>query len=88
SREALAAAQVGESDDPRTEALLRFAIALVERRGQASDQQFEELRQLGWSDEEIVETIGQVALNVFTNYVNISLEVPVDFPAVELRPVG
>jgi hypothetical protein len=26
-----------------------------------------------------------VALNLFTNYVNIALDVPVDFPAVALR---
>lgn len=43
------------------------------------------LREHGWTDEQIVETIGQVALNIFTNYVNISLDVPVDFAAVPLR---
>ena len=42
------------------------------------------LRQHGWSDSQIAETIAQVALNLFTNYVNIALDVPVDFPAVPL----
>ncbi len=33
----------------------------------------------------IVEIIAHVALNLFTNYVNIALAVPLDFPAVSLR---
>ncbi|GAB09531.1 hypothetical protein GOARA_043_00060 [Gordonia araii NBRC 100433] len=85
TREQLAEAQVGTADDPKTTALLGFALKLVEERGQVSPAEVEGLRQLGWSDEEIVETIGQVALNLYTNYVNIALGVPVDFPAVALR---
>lgn len=85
ARDALRAAQAGESDDPRTAALLTFALALVERRGQVSPEDVLAVRDQGWSDEEIVETIGQVALNLFTNYVNIALAVPVDFPQVALR---
>lgn len=88
SAEALAAAQDGDSDDPRVAVLLRFVLALVDRRGQVSSAEVESLRASGWSDEQIVETVSQVALNVFTNYVNIALDVPVDFPAVALRPTA
>lgn len=87
SREAMAQAQAGQSDDPRVAALLRFALALVEDRGHVAPEQVEELRVHGWGDEEIVEAIGQVALNLFTNYVNVALGVPVDFPSVALRRV-
>ena len=38
------------------------------------------------NDEQIVEIVAHVALNLFTNYVNVALAVPVDFPGVELRP--
>lgn len=86
-RAALAAAQVGESDDPRTAALLGFVLTLVEERGQVTAADVQALRDQGWTDEHIVETIGQVALNLFTNYINVALAVPVDFPAVALRPV-
>jgi len=87
--DALAAAQVGRSDDPRTQALLAFALKLVEDRGQVTPDDVQTLRDHGWSDEHIVETIGQVALNLFTNYVNVALAVPVDFPRVALRtPAG
>lgn len=85
SSEALRAAQAGESDDPRTAALLAFALTLVGRRGQVTPEDIQAVRDQGWSDEEIVETIGQVALNLFTNYINIALGVPVDFPKVALR---
>lgn len=85
TREALQAAQTGESGDPRTAAVLRFALKLVENRGQVSAQDVQEMRDQGWSDGEIVEVIGQVALNLFTNYINVALDVPVDFPEVALR---
>lgn len=85
TREALAAAQQGESDDPRTAALLRFALTVVEERGQVSAADVQAVRDQGWGDEHIVEVLGQVALNLFTNYVNVALAVPVDFPAVGLR---
>ena len=34
----------------------------------------------------VVEVLAHVALNLFTNYVNVAFDVPVDFPAVALRP--
>lgn len=85
SDETLSAAQTGGSADAQTEALLRFALAVVENRGDVDQSQIQRLRELGWTDEQIVETIGQVALNLFTNYVNIALGVPVDFPRVAFR---
>ena len=42
-------------------------------------------RAAGLDDEQIVEVIAHVALNLFTNYVNVALDVPVDFPSVRLR---
>lgn len=81
----LAAAQRAHSEDPRTRALLEFAAALVERRGDVDAQSVQTLRDHGWSDEQIVETIAQVALNLFTNYINIALDVPVDFPEVPFQ---
>jgi uncharacterized peroxidase-related enzyme len=86
SAEEMAAAQMGESSDPRTAAALRFALKLVERRGQVDEADVQALRQVGFDDEQIVEILAHVALNLFTNYVNVAFAVPVDFPAVKLRP--
>ena len=78
-------AQAGESADAKTNAALRFALQLVNQRGAVADADVQALRQAGYDDPQIVEIIAHVALNLFTNYVNVALAVPVDFPAVKLR---
>ena len=67
-------------------AVLAFALALVEQRGQVDAAAVQRVRAAGFSDEGIVEIVAHVALNLFTNYVNVALDVPVDFPKVALRP--
>lgn len=81
----MAAAQLGHSDEPKTQAALAFALRLVEGRGQLHAGDIEDLRAAGYTDEEIVEILAHVALNLFTNYVNVAFDVPVDFPGVKLR---
>ena len=81
----LAAAQGGEASDARTQAALRFALKLVDARGQVGASDVQALRAAGFDDGQVVEVIAHVALNLFTNYVNLALEVPVDFPPVALR---
>ena len=85
SAEEMQYAQAGESADAKTQAALRFALKLVNDRGQVDDADVRALRTVGFGDEEIVEILAHVALNLFTNYVNVALAVPVDFPAVKLR---
>lgn len=81
----MAAAQMGESHDARTQAALRFALKLVSERGQVGAADVQALRDAGFSDEAVVEILAHVALNLFTNYVNVALAVPVDFAPVRLR---
>lgn len=81
----MAAAQVGRSDDPRTAAALAFALKVVEQRAQIGDDDVAHLRQAGFGDEQIVEIMAHIALNLFTNYINVALDIPVDFPKVALR---
>ena len=83
--EEMTAAQHGESADPKTAAALRFVLKLVNERGQVGDADVQALRGAGFDDEQVVEIVAHVALNLFTNYVNVALAVPVDFPAVKLR---
>ncbi len=85
SADDLASAQSGESSDPKTRAALQFALKLVDNRGQIESADVEAVRKAGFNDEEIVEILAHVALNLFTNYVNIAFDVPVDFPTVQLR---
>ena len=78
-------AQAGRSDDPRTAAALAFALKVVERRADIGDADVVALREAGFDDEAIVELLAHVALNLFTNYVNVAFDVPLDFPKVTLR---
>lgn len=86
SAQEMADAQAGHSTDPRTAAALAFALKVVSKRAQLSDGDIAALRTAGFDDEHIVEILAHVALNIFTNYVNVALEVPVDFPKVALNP--
>ncbi|CAG9181084.1 carboxymuconolactone decarboxylase family protein [Cupriavidus respiraculi] len=81
----MADAQGGRAADPRTAAALAFAIKMVEQRAQVTDADIASLRENGFGDEQIVEIIAHVALNLFTNYINVALDVPVDFPKVALK---
>ena len=81
----MAAAQVGQSTDPKTAAALAFALKVVEQRAQVSDADVANLQEVGFKDEQVVEILAHVALNLFTNYVNVAFDVPVDFPRVALR---
>ncbi|MGF6159558.1 putative peroxidase-related enzyme [Ensifer sp. KUDG1] len=82
--EEMTAAQRGKSADPKTAAALAFAQKLVDARGQVSDADVRSLREAGYDDEDVVEIVARVALNLFTNYINVALAVPVDFPGVKL----
>jgi uncharacterized peroxidase-related enzyme len=84
SAEEMSAAQTGQSSDPQTAVALCFALKLVEHRGQVTQADVTELRVAGFDDQHIVEIVAHVALNLFTNYVNVAFAVPVDFPKVKL----
>ncbi|MEZ5492079.1 MAG: carboxymuconolactone decarboxylase family protein [Gammaproteobacteria bacterium] len=88
SEEEMAAAQAGKSSDPKVQAALDFAAKLVIKRASVSQSDIEEVREAGFSDEEIAEILAHVALNIFTNYTNVAFDVPVDFPKVNLRPAA
>jgi uncharacterized peroxidase-related enzyme len=76
-------ARHGESSDAKTLAALTFARAVLSNNGGVSDGDFQAVRQAGFSDAEIAEIVGAVALNVFTNFFNRAFAVDVDFPRVE-----
>ena len=67
---------------------MQFALKIVDARGQVSDADLQALRAAGFDDEAMMEIVAHVALNLFTNYVNIVFAVPVDFPAVAPLPAG
>ena len=83
SEDDIAAARRSEATDPKTAALLAFATAVNDTRGSVTPERIDAVRSAGASNEEIAETIGQVALNVLTNFFNKAADVEIDFPLVE-----
>ena len=76
-------AQQFESDDPKRGAALRFARDVIETRGHPSDEAFNEPREAGYTDEQIMEMIANVALTTFSNYTNVTFGTEVDIPPQE-----
>ncbi|MBF6133118.1 carboxymuconolactone decarboxylase family protein [Nocardia otitidiscaviarum] len=72
----------GRSSDAKAEAVLTFAAAVVRSRGGVEEADVKAARAAGLTDGEIVETIANVALNVFTNYLNKAVETDIDWPVV------
>jgi uncharacterized peroxidase-related enzyme len=78
------AARSGESRDAKSAAALRFALAVNDRRGNVTDADLAAARAAGLNEAEIIEVVGVVALNVFTNYFNHVADPQIDFPVVKL----
>lgn len=75
---------LGKSADAKVAAALVFARSLVTKRGRLAASDFAAIRAAGYDDGAIVEIIGHVSLNIFTNYFNLAAGTEVDFPKVEL----
>ena len=75
-------ARIAISPDRKTEVVLQFAHRIVDTRGSLSDADVAEIRSAGLSDAEILEVIAHVAMNTFTNYVNLIVKTDIDFPPV------
>jgi AhpD family alkylhydroperoxidase len=64
----------------KTDAILKLARSIVVQRGEVTDADLARARAVGLSDGEIVETVANVALNIFENYMSHVARVPIDFP--------
>lgn len=79
----MVAARSGRADDPKTDAILKFALSLVTKRGHVDTADVDAVKAAGVTDGQIGEVIGHVALNILTNYLNNTADTSVDFPVVE-----
>ena len=74
--------------DARTDAILKLARSIVVQRGELTDADLARARAVGLSDGEIVETVANVALNIFENYMSHIARVPSDFPQSQSREMS
>ncbi|MDP3597485.1 MAG: carboxymuconolactone decarboxylase family protein, partial [Nitrospirota bacterium] len=77
-------ARQAKAADPRTDAILKLAHSIVVQRGELGASGLEQARTAGLTDGEIIETVAQVALNIFSNYVNHIADTVIDFPEITL----
>ena len=75
-------ARHADSANPRVAALLGLADAIARGRGTIEEADIKTAREAGVTDAEIAEVIGNVALNVLTNYFNIVADPDNEFPLV------
>src|SRR6266481_409284 len=80
--ETLAMCQIAGSPDPKIDAILKFAVAIVRERGAVTSEDFQKVKSAGCSDEEIQEIVANVVLFTFANYMNLVIRTEIDFPLV------
>jgi alkylhydroperoxidase family enzyme len=64
---------------------VRFAVRVTEQRGHVSEADFKAVKAAGYSDAQLVEIVQHVALNTWTNYINVVAQTDIDFPVVNAR---
>jgi alkylhydroperoxidase family enzyme len=74
----IALAREFDSHDEREAVLLRFVRSLLRSEGPPPLHVLEEAREAGWTDEQILEAVAQVALASFGNLVTRAADLPVD----------
>jgi uncharacterized peroxidase-related enzyme len=79
------AARDGRAQDPRADAVLRFARRVAEKHGRVAGTDIAALRAAGIDEAGTIEIVVNVALNVLTNYVNNVAQTDIDFPKVSAR---
>lgn len=78
-------ARAGTSEDIKAAAIVKFANALMEKRGEVSTSEILTVRNAGVSDAELVEIITHVGMNFLTNVLGKASQVEIDFPKIDLK---
>jgi len=70
--------------DGRTDAMLKLARSIIVQRAEITDEDLQRARAAGLTDCEIVETVANVVLNMFMNYLDHVARPVVDFPQLNV----
>lgn len=74
----------GKASDPKVQAAIDFALAIVSERGFVTDAQYAAAKNAGLNDAELIEVLAITVTNIFTNYANHIFQTVNDFPKVEI----
>jgi uncharacterized peroxidase-related enzyme len=83
SAEETKAARKFESPDDKRSALLSFVKKVIETSGFVDDADIKAVRDAGYSDGQIAESIGYIGLATYSNLFNHVHDTTLDFPAAE-----
>jgi alkylhydroperoxidase family enzyme len=78
-------ARTATSNDPLDDAIMAFAIKLIQQRGMVSDEDLKAAREAGVDDGLMMEIIANIALMTVTNYANRLADPEIDFPVVQIQ---
>ena len=79
-------ARKGHASDPKRDAAVQFARKVIETRGKISDADMKAVRDVGYTDANIMEIVALVAMYSLTNFFNNVFDPEKDFP--DVRPAG
>lgn len=72
----------GASNDPKADAAVRFAVKLVREHGHVGEDAVRTVKAAGYDDAQLIEIVLHVALNTWTNFINVVGATDIDFPVV------
>ena len=72
----------GASGEVKANAAVQFAAKVARERGHLSDADIAAVRAAGYTDAQLVEIVGLVAENSFTNFLNVVAQTEIDFPVM------
>jgi AhpD family alkylhydroperoxidase len=76
------------SRDEKEASLLRYLESILENQGRVPIHLHEEAREQGWTDEQILEAVGHVALAEFSALISLAGEIPLEGTASEVKPLS
>ena len=82
----ISAARTFSSSDPKQAAILTFLEALVATDGRPAQHLVEDAREEGWTDEELLVAVAQVAMNEFQSLIANAAALPQDQSDSSLLP--
>ena len=71
------------SADPKTESVFTLVKAILNRKGDLTDAELDNLRSVGFSDRELVELVIYIGVSAAANYLNKIAATEIDFPLVK-----
>jgi len=87
SRDEMLMAMDGKAPDPKAQALLDYTSEVVRNRGLVNDTTLQKVRDAGFSDKALLETIGVIGVYTTLQYIRHVADPDQDFPTVsEFNP--